>query len=208
MMIGTTTGVMGNVFCQEGFTKLDVIPAAIGLGVGVLVSVIFVLCSGSLICKVVRPWKIADENLSDKKEKWSLLGRTVSTFFRNYEAKDYQNSNMSKDDPDGDLEIHDIEEAGFDELGMPYVAQKLCGAGFTMKLLQRVENEVLLDQLVQGAGVDKAGDRLKIILFVRDTPPAAEKEKIRMTSIVSGDMDQRSIDSDIDFQQFKERVAR
>ena len=70
---------------------------------------------------------------------------------------------------------------------MPFVAQKLCGGGFTLELLQRVNNDVLLDQLLQGAGAEKAGDWLKVILFMRDAPLAAVK--IKITLIASGDFD-------------------
>ena len=71
MLIGTITGVMGNIFNQEGYTNKDWISAAAGLFVGTSVCAIFVLCSGSLINKCVRPWKIADENLRQLKDTWA-----------------------------------------------------------------------------------------------------------------------------------------
>lgn len=54
---------------------------------------------------------------------------------------------------------------------MPEETAKLCAAGLNLELMIRVavaNDELLMDQLLQGAGVEKAGDRLRIILFVRD----------------------------------------
>ena len=82
----------------------------------------------------------------------------------------YLNCDGANDDPDGPLNIHDTDAAGFGLLNQPFVAQKLCSAGFSLEMLQKVNNEILLDQLSQGAGVDRPGDRLKIIFFVRDAP--------------------------------------
>jgi hypothetical protein len=59
-------------------------------------------------------------------------------------------------------------DAGFGPLNMPNAADKLCRAGLTMNMLLKVNNDVLMDQLLQGAGVERAGDRLRIILFLRD----------------------------------------
>mmetsp|Transcript_25109 Transcript_25109/g.60429 ORF Transcript_25109/g.60429 Transcript_25109/m.60429 type:complete len:196 (+) Transcript_25109:613-1200(+) len=185
---------MGNVVNQEGFTRKDWVSAAAGLGLGTAVTTVFVLCSGSLLAKVVRPWKIADEYLQAQKQRWSeVSGRQVDDgFFENYQ---------SKDDPDGDILIDDAEEAGFGPLGMPLVAQKLCQSGLTLEMLQRVNNEVLLDQLLQGSGVDKAGDRLRVILSIRDAKVVSADQKgidqsedslgapITLTPIASGDMD-------------------
>ena len=162
MLIGTLTGVMGNIFNQEGFSKKDWISALMGLGLGATVTTIFVLCSGSLICQVVRPWKIADENLQNQKDTWQQRGKKSESFYESY---------GKKEDPDGDFKVYDIYEAGFDQLGMPFVAQQLCKAGFSLDTLKRVNNEVLLDQLLQGAGVDLAGDRLRVILWIRDGAP-------------------------------------
>ena len=130
-----------------------------------IVTGIFVLCSGSLIAKVVRPWKIADDNLQSEKRRWSDIGRHTDSFHDNYRQS-------SKEDPDGDFVIYDTEEAGFGSLN-PEVAQKLCAAGLDLEMLQKVNNEVLLDQLLSSAGVERAGDRLRVILFVRDASPVS-----------------------------------
>ncbi|KAL7523240.1 hypothetical protein ACHAWF_001953 [Thalassiosira exigua] len=180
MLVGTITGVLGNVFTQEGFTKRDWISAVMGLGLGGIVTAIFVLCSGSLIAKVVRPWKVADENLRVQRRRWSdTTGRSVRGFF--------QNKKDGEDDG-----FHDIEDAGFGPLGMPLVAHKLCAAGLEMEMLRRAKNnEVLLDQLLQGAGVERAGDRLRVILILRDGPTAGNNGggKVEMTSLLSGSLD-------------------
>lgn len=170
MLIGSITGVMGNIVTQHKFTNMDWISAAAGLSLGTTVTFIFVLCSGSLIAKVVRPWKVADENLRDQRLRWSKTAmRRGSTdeFFENRR----QSSIQSTDDDTGeDLAIYDIDEAGFGPLEMSFIAQKLCGAGLTMEMLRKVKDEVLLESLLRESGVDKAGDRLKIIFFIRDTP--------------------------------------
>ena len=48
-LIGVVTGVIGSIVNQEGFSQKDVISAALGLGLGFTVTIIFVLCSGSLV---------------------------------------------------------------------------------------------------------------------------------------------------------------
>mmetsp|Transcript_27365 Transcript_27365/g.41411 ORF Transcript_27365/g.41411 Transcript_27365/m.41411 type:complete len:171 (-) Transcript_27365:359-871(-) len=68
LIIGIITGTMGNIVNQAGHTSKDLISAGAGLFVALVVTLIFVLCSGSLIAKVIRPWKIADENLMEKRE--------------------------------------------------------------------------------------------------------------------------------------------
>lgn len=190
MLVGTITGVVGNVVNQEGFQKKDWISAVAGLSLGVIVAIIFVLCSGSLIAKVVRPWKIADENVRAQKQRWTRrnLGSDVDDFYDNYDpnAKG-RKKKTEKVDPDGDFKIYDVDDMGFGPMEMPLVAQSLCAAGFTLEMLQKVNNEVLLDQLLQGAGVDRAGDRLKVIFFIRDAPLAPTTgTTIEMSSIVSG----------------------
>jgi hypothetical protein len=67
MLIGTITGVMANVFNQGEYSQRDWVSAAAGLGLGCTVVFVFVLASGSLISKVVRPWKLADQNLITNK---------------------------------------------------------------------------------------------------------------------------------------------
>ena len=158
MLIGVVTGVIGSIVNQEGFSRKDVISAALGLGLGFTVTIIFVLCSGSLISKVVRPWKIADENLAKQKDEWQEIGRRADDFYNNIDTKI---------DPDGDYKSVNIDGAGFGGLGMPYVAQQLCNAGLTLDMLLEVKNEVLVDQLLQGAKVETSGDRLRVILFIR-----------------------------------------
>ena len=113
--------------------------------------------------KVVRPWKIADDNLQTQKCRWSETGRNADDFYDNYQ---------SKEDPDGPFAIYDTYDAGFGTLN-PEVAQKLCAAGLDLEMLKKVGNEVLLDQFLQGAGVEKVGDRLRVIFFIRDAPSTA-----------------------------------
>lgn len=110
MLIGTITGVMGNIFNQEGYTNKDWISAAAGLFVGTSVCAIFVLCSGSLINKCVRPWKIADENLRQLKDTWAETHAKSEDFYDNYQEKE---------DPDGPLDFHtyNMFGAGFDKMG-------------------------------------------------------------------------------------------
>jgi len=158
MLIGVVTGVIGSIVNQEGFSQKDVVSAALGLGLGFIVTIIFVLCSGSLISKVVRPWKIADKNLQEQKDEWHEIGRRADDFYDNIDTKI---------DPDGDWKSVNIDSAGFGGLGMPYVAQQLCNAGLTLEMLLEVNNEVLIDQLLQGAKVKTSGDRLRVILFIR-----------------------------------------
>ena len=181
MLLGTLTGVMGNIVTQWGFTKMDTISTIAGLGVGCTVTAIFVLCAGSLICKVIRPWKIADENLRGEQKTFmeTFMRRgTIEEFFVGREIK--------SDTSDGDLGmgLYDIDEAGFTLLNMPFIARKLCAAGLDMAMLRRVNDEVLLERLLKESGVGKAGDRLKIILFIRDNP--SDVARVR-TSIGSGD---------------------
>lgn len=84
---------------------------------------------------------------------------------------DFYDNYGEKEDPDGDFQIHFIDDAGFGNLGMPLEAQKLCAAGLDLRMLQRVSgNELLLDQMLKDAGVEKVGNRLKIIIFVKDSP--------------------------------------
>lgn len=193
MLIGTLTGVMGNIFNQEGFSKKDWISALMGLGLGATVTTIFVLCSGSLICQVVRPWKIANENLQNQKNAWEQRGKKSESFYDSY---------GKKEDPDGDFKVYDIYAAGFDQLGMPFVSQQLCKAGFTLDTLKRVNNEVLLDQLLQGAGVDLAGDRLRVILWIRDGAPKMKPlesaSQIEPTSMMNGDNSASGADDSAD----------
>ena len=40
---------------------------------------------------------------------------------------------------------------------------------FLIHMLQRIQNEKLLDDLLEGSGVNRAGDRLNVILFIRDS---------------------------------------
>jgi len=63
-------------------------------------------------------------------------------------------------------------------MNMPFVAPKLIAAGLTLDLLRRARNEVLIDQILQGAGVDVAGDRLRVILYVRDSAPVEGKSVV------------------------------
>ena len=102
------------------------------------------------------------QNLQNQKNSWEQRGKKPDSFYDSY---------GKKEDPDGDFKVYNIYEAGFDQLGMPFVAQQPCKAGFTLDTLKRVNNEILLDQLLQGAGVDLAGDRLRVILWIRDGAP-------------------------------------
>ena len=166
MLIGAVTGVLGNIFSTEGFTKRDWIPAAMGLSVGMTVCVYFVLCSGSLMQKVVRPWKVADENLMQQKKRWSSsTGRSVREFLDNYEAS---GGVEFKENPDGDPQLYAADSTGFADLGMPDVTMKLSGSGLDLNMLKKVNNDVLLDQVLKEAGLEKPGHRLKVIFFVRD----------------------------------------
>ena len=67
-----------------------------------------------------------------------------------------------------DFEIPDVHAAGLAGLDMPAIAQQLTDAGLTLEKMQRVNNEVLLDTLIKSSGVQKADDRLEVILYVRD----------------------------------------
>ena len=172
MLIGVVTGVIGSIVNQEGFSQKDVVSAALGLGLGFTVTIIFVLCSGSLISKVVRPWKIADENLQEQKDEWHEIGRRADDFYDNIDTKI---------DPDGDWKSENVDSAGFGGLGMPYVAQQLVDAGLTLDMLLEVNNEVLVDQLLQGAKVKTSGDRLRVILFIRKSSQAKTSERMEGT---------------------------
>lgn len=164
MLIGTITGTMGNILSQEGHQRRDWIAALLGLGVGLCVAVAFVLCSGSLIAKTVRPWKIANDHLLKVKRRHSETGVSINDFYDNY---DYGNvSNHKINEPD--FEIPDVHAAGLAGLNITAASQLLTDAGLTLKKMQRVNNEVLLDTLIESAGVYKAGDRLEVILYVRD----------------------------------------
>ena len=66
---------------------------------------------------------------------------------------------------------------------MPAVAAQLTDAGLTLEKMQKVNNEVLLDALIKSAGVDKAGDRLEVILYVRDSAAV-----VSVPSLITGDM--------------------
>eukprot|EP00984_Skeletonema_dohrnii_P008904 scaffold3309_cov118-Skeletonema_dohrnii-CCMP3373.AAC.7 len=164
MLIGTITGVIGNILSQEGYQRRDWIAALLGLGVGVCVAFAFVLCSGSLIAKTIRPWKIANDHLMKAKRRCSDTGVSIDDFYDNY---DYGNiANDKENEPD--FEIPDVHAAGLAGLDMPAVATLLSDAGLTLDKMQKVNNEVLLDTLIKSAGVKKAGDRLDVILYVRD----------------------------------------
>ena len=170
MLFGVMTGVIGNILAQEGHTRKDWIAAALGMGVGFGVTALFVLCSGSLMAKVIRPWKIANDNLTKAKRRYSRTGGSIDDFYDNY---DYGNTSNNKlNEPD--FEIPDVHAAGLSELNMPAVAIQLTDSGLTLEKMRRVKNEVLLDALIKSAGVDKAGDRLDVILYVRD---AGEEER-------------------------------
>jgi len=153
LLVGYITGVLGNIFNQEGHTKKDWISAALGLGLGTCVSLLFLTYSICLIIQTIRPWKVANENLKNQQQLFPQTERFVDQFYENGELNDESNN---------------IVEAGFGQLEMPFVAKRLCAAGLTMDMLQNVNNELLLDQLLKGAGVDKAGNRLKVILFIRN----------------------------------------
>ena len=194
MLIGTITGVIGNVVSQEGFVTKDWASAALGLGVGSLVTGIFVVCSGRLLSRVVRPWKIADENLQTQKRRWSETGASEDDFYDNHRRR------ASGDDPEGGLQFHDVEDAGFGPMEMAFVAQKLCAAGFDVDLLRKVNNEVLLDQLLQGAGVTQAGDRLRVILFIREGAPVVSVRHLGSGILASNDALDRS-EADSEFKR-------
>lgn len=168
MLVGTIAGTIGNALNQEHTNKDWIAPVA-GLSIGLAVVVIFVLGSGSIITKCVRPWKVADENIRDRKKRWSEVGGAEDSF--------YQDVN-TKEDPDGPLFLHDPSHAELDGMNMPFVAPKLIAAGLTLDLLRRARNEVLIDQILQGAGVDVAGDRLRVILYVRDSAPVEGKSVV------------------------------
>ncbi|KAL7492189.1 hypothetical protein ACHAWT_001371 [Skeletonema menzelii] len=165
MLIGTITGVFGNILAQEGYETRDWVAAAIGLGLGLSVAVVFILCSGSLIAKVIRPWKLANDHLVKAKRRHSDTGVSIDAFYDNYEYGNVANDKMNEPD----FEIPDVHAAGLAGLNMTAVSHLLTDAGLTLEKMQRVvNNEVLLDNLIKSAGVDKAGDRLEVILYVRD----------------------------------------
>jgi len=164
MLFGTITGVIGNILAQDGHKRRDWIAALLGLAVGLSVTIAFVLCSGSLIAKVIRPWKIANDHLTKAKRRCSDTGVSVDAFYDNYEYGNTANDKMNEPD----FEVPDVHAAGLDGLRMPALANQLTEAGLTLEKMQRVKNEVLLDTLIKSAGVQKAGDRLDVILYVRD----------------------------------------
>ena len=68
---------------------------------------------------------------------------------------------------------------------MPYVSQQLCNAGLTLEMLLEVNNEVLVDQLLQGAKVETSGDRLRVILFIRKSSTGGAERRMTGTHIES-----------------------
>jgi hypothetical protein len=179
MLFGTITGVIGNVLAQEGVKRRDLIASALGLGVGLMVTILFVLCSGSMIAKVVRPWKLANDHITKAKRRHSDTGGSVDAFYDNYEYGNTANDKMNEPD----FEIPDVHASGLAALKMPAVAAQLTDAGLTLEKMQKVNNEVLLDTLIKSAGVDKAGDRLEVILYVRDSAAV-----VSASSLITGDM--------------------
>ena len=161
MMIGTITGTIGNVLAQPN-SYYDAIFAAAGLGVGCSVSFIFILCSGSLISQTIRPWKHASDQLASRSNSGN--DDDGDDFFDNDRPEkvddvvDYPQTKTSKTTDDDVL----------DNIGVSNLSRKLSGAGLDIGMLQKVNNDLLLDQLLQGADVDRAGDRLKVILFLRE----------------------------------------
>lgn len=179
MLFGTITGVIGNVLAQEGVKRRDWIASVLGLGVGLMVTILFVLCSGSMIAKVVRPWKLANDHITKAKRRHSDTGGSVDAFYDNYEYGNTANDKMNEPD----FEIPDVHASGLAALKMPAVAAQLTDAGLTLEKMQKVNNEVLLDTLIKSAGVDKAGDRLEVILYVRDSAAV-----VSASSLITGDM--------------------
>ena len=64
---------------------------------------------------------------------------------------------------------------------MPYVETQLCNAGLTLEMLLEVNNEVLIDQLLQGAKVETSGDRLRVILFIRKSSKGGAERRMTGT---------------------------
>ena len=54
---------------------------------------------------------------------------------------------------------------------MPLVAAELCKAGLTLEMLQRVDNEVLLDQLLQRTGLKTAQSETSAVTANEEDPP-------------------------------------
>lgn len=152
------------------------IAALLGLGVGLCVAVAFVLCSGSLIAKTVRPWKIANDHLLKVKRRHSETGVSIDDFYDNYDYGNIVNDKMNEPD----FEIPDVHAAGLAGLNMTAASQVLTDAGLTLTLekMQRVNNEVPLDTLIKSAGVEKAGDRLEVILYVRDAAVVSDTSSL------------------------------
>lgn len=86
MLVGTIAGTIGNALNQEHTNKDWIAPVA-GLSIGLAVVVIFVLGSGSIITKCVRPWKVADENIRDKRKRWSEVGGAEDSFYQDVNTK-------------------------------------------------------------------------------------------------------------------------
>jgi len=80
MLIGVVTGVLGSICNQEGFSQKDVVSAALGLGLGFTVTIIFVLCSGSLISKVVRRGRLLMKIYKTRKMNGMKLAGGLMTF--------------------------------------------------------------------------------------------------------------------------------
>ena len=118
-----------------------------------------------MIAKTIRPWKLANDHLVKAKRRHSEAGVSIDDFYDNYEFGNIANDKMNEPD----FEIPDVHAAGLAGLNMAAVSQLLTDAGLTLEKMKRVNNEVLLDTLIKSAGVDKAGDRLEVILYVRDT---------------------------------------
>ncbi len=98
------------------------------------------------------------------KRRYSETGVSIDDFYDNYDYGNIANDKMNEPD----FEIPDVHAAGLAGLNMIEASQLLTDAGLTLEKMQRVNNKVLLDTLIKSAGVDKAGDRLEIILYVRD----------------------------------------
>lgn len=179
LLFGTITGVIGNILAQEGHKRRDWIAALLGLGVGVFVAFAFVSVSGSLIAKAIRPWKIANDHLMKAKRRCSDTGVSIDDFYDNYDYGNTANDKMNEPD----FEIPDVHAAGLAGLNMPAIAHQMTDAGLTLEKMKRVNNEVLLDTLIKSAGVDKAGERLDVILYVRDAAVMS------VTSLGTGNME-------------------
>lgn len=160
LILGIVTGVLGNILLHENY-RMSLISALAGLTISVAVGLSFVMCAGSTLSKAIRPWKVAHDNITSRKEQWT---RGDDEFYDNYGDKedDYDDENFDA--------INTAKmDAGWTGLGVPFLEDKLYSAGLRLDMMKELDNLVMADRLIESAGIDKAGDRLRVLLYVKNT---------------------------------------